>query len=440
MVRQAPPVTPDEAEAGAHASRLFSPASIGPGIVFLLGAIGPRDLVANSIAGASQGLTLVWLLAIAALGRAAILEASARYVLVTGESLFAGIGRYSRAAVLLWFGSAMIQRFLSSMLKVSLLGIAAHFVLPLPSPWSVQIWSALSCLAGFGIVYLGRYHGVESVAKPLAAAMGVLLLFAAIAARPDFSLLAAEAVSPALPPDGAGFHPVLVVAAVLAAAMGSVSNVKYAAYVHEKGWRSVGFLKRQRVDLAVGMAGLFIMMALVQIAAAAALRPRGLSVSRIEDLVPIFTQALGHTGQIVFGVTLWCVVFSGLVGNGMGYAVMLADVFHRFIRPDPPQSAAAAGPAARLPAYRPMVLYLFVSPLVVLFTGWTPVALVLADGVLGVITIPLVAFLVLRLTASSSRMGARRNGWLSNAALVCTVALAVALSAQLAAELWRSWR
>ncbi|MCU0246231.1 MAG: Nramp family divalent metal transporter [Bryobacter sp.] len=405
--------------------------ALGPGIVFLLGAVGPRDLVSNSIAGASMGASLMWVLAVAAIGRAAILEASARYVLVTGHSLLDGIGRYSRTSVMLWFGSSMLHRFISSMLKVSLLGAAAHFVLPLPTKWSREIWAAGSCAAGFVLVYWGRYRAVERLAKPIAAVMGCCLLLAAVAARPDPAVLLNEAMHPAFPPAEGDFPPALVVMAVLAAAMGSLSNVKYAAYVHETGWRTPDFLRRQRFDLAVSMSSMFVMMALVQIAAAGALRPRGLSVTQIEHLVPIFTQALGSAGQLLFGVTLWCVVFSGMVGNGMGYAVMLADVYHRHIRP----SSEGVAAASELPAYRPMVLYLFLTPLVVLVTGWTPVTLVLADGLFGVLTIPLVAFLVLRLTADGGRMGKYRNGWLSNAVLVMTVALAFLLSYLLAVEL-----
>src|SRR5580765_6891160 len=62
----------------------------GPGIVFLLTAIGPQDLVSNSAAGAEFQYSLLWALVPILLIRYAILEASARYVLATGESLMNG--------------------------------------------------------------------------------------------------------------------------------------------------------------------------------------------------------------------------------------------------------------------------------------------------------------------------------------------------------------
>src|SRR5262249_15910304 len=75
--------------------------AVGPGIVFMLGSLGSRNFVANAMAGASQGTSFIWILVMAALVRVAILEASSRYALVTGESMVAGFGRYFRPAAYL---------------------------------------------------------------------------------------------------------------------------------------------------------------------------------------------------------------------------------------------------------------------------------------------------------------------------------------------------
>lgn len=422
-----------ESPEAANAGFLPNLRAIGPGLIFMLGALGARDLVANSMVGASQGTTMLWILAAAAVVRGAILEASGRYAVVNGESMLAGFGRYSRAAIYLWFGAAALSRLVRTMLKVSLMGLAAHFVLPLPTPRSAQIWSVLSCAAGFGVVFLGRYRAVEMLAKPLAAVMTCCLLVTVIASRPDFGTLVEGAFHPAFPRAEGQIPPTLVVMAVLAAATGSLSNLRYSSFVHEKGWNVPAFLHRQRLDLVIGMVGMYLILALVQVAAASTLRPLGLSVTKVEDLIPIFTLPLGETGRILFGVTLWCMVFSAMIGSSMGYAVMFSDAFHRFIRRGP-HEASADLPASRRPAYRPIVLLQFVLPLIVLFTRWDPVTLVLINGVLGVVTIPLVAFLILRITASARIMGEYRNGPLSNLALVFTVMLALFLSYQLASE------
>ena len=62
--------------------------AFGPGLVFILGAVGPRDLVSNSIAGATYGYSLLWLLVVTLAVRFVILDATARYVMVTGQTCF----------------------------------------------------------------------------------------------------------------------------------------------------------------------------------------------------------------------------------------------------------------------------------------------------------------------------------------------------------------
>jgi Mn2+/Fe2+ NRAMP family transporter len=70
--------------------------AVGPGLVFALTVIGPGDLVANVAAGASHGTALLWVLPFALVFRYVWLSASARYVLVTGETLIEGFARYGR--------------------------------------------------------------------------------------------------------------------------------------------------------------------------------------------------------------------------------------------------------------------------------------------------------------------------------------------------------
>jgi len=81
-----------------------------------------------------------------------------------------------------------------------------------------------------------------------------------------------------------------------------------------------------------------------------------------------------------------------------------------------------------MPAYRGLVLYLFLSPLYVFLTDWTPIALVLASGVLSVVTLPIMTLIVLRLTADRKVMGRNANGWLTNTVMVLAILGAVYLS------------
>lgn len=313
---------------------------VGPGLVFVLGSLGPRDLVANAIAGSTAGTRLLWVLAVGLMVRWVVLDSSARYVMATGESLLAGCGRLGRWVVLLWAAVAVLGRHLSALVRVTLLGTAAHILWPLPTPHSVMIWGIASWTAGFVLLFWGRYRGVEKLSKPLAAAMGACLVTAAVLSKPDLSSLVSGLLRPAMPLQKGIYSPALVIMSVLAASMGSFSNLRYAAYVHEKGWRSASHLRSQRVDMFVGVFGMFFMLVMLQLAAASALLPRGIQVKEVEDLIPMFSLVLGDAGRVLFGLTLWCVSFSGYVGNGAGYGILLSEVYHRI---NPPVERAGPG-------------------------------------------------------------------------------------------------
>lgn len=415
--------------------------AFGPGLAFLLGTIGPRDLITNSIAGASSGYSLLWLIALGPLVRFFYLEASARYVLVTGRSLLTGCGNVGRWIVLLWFVMAVLNRHVYALIQITLLGTGAHFVLPLPTRHSVMIWGLSSWVAGFALMYWGRYRGLERISKPLGLLLGACIVMAAVLSRPDLSDLVKGAFSPSLPADVGVYSPTLVLMALLAGAVGSNANLQYSAFVHEKGWRNPFFLRRQRIDLLLSMAGSFLMLAMIQVAAAGALRPRGIQVAEMEDLIPVFSGVLGHAGRIFLGLTIWSMVFSNYVGYGTGYGLMIAEVYHRFVRPSGAIAEQDRGAGASyLPAFRWITAYVLLCPLYVFFTGWSPVRLVLVGGAASALSLPIVTLVILRLTADPKIMGEHANSWLTNIVLVLAGVGALYLGYQGIVRLWPAVR
>jgi Mn2+/Fe2+ NRAMP family transporter len=409
-------------------------AAIGPGLLFALSGIGARDLILNSMAGSADGYSLLWVLVVAVVARSVILDATARYVLVTGETVLTGCGRIGRWAVMLWVGFWMLRQHMGAIGRAVMFGVAANFIFPLPTPHSGTIWGMVFLTAGFALLYWGRYEWVEKVSKPLAAVMVACLVAVVIASKPGLGDFLGGALHPVLPSEGGRYHSAIVLMAVLSTAMGSFSNLRYSAFVYEKGWRSLRHLRSQRMDLVVGMLGSISMLAMVQIAAASVLRPRGIRVGRVEDLVPIFGQVLGDSGHLFFGVTLLCVVFGAHVGSGAGFGIMLSDVYHRFIRPSSRLTEDGMSPG-RMPAYRWLMLYLFLSPLYVFATDWTPVGIVVATGVISVVALPVMTLIVLRLTSDRKVMGAYANGWMTNTVMILATIGALYLSWQGALEI-----
>lgn len=406
--------------------------AFGPGLVFALAALGPQDLVTNSAAGASYGYTLLWTVALVVLARYVVLEATARYVVVTGETLMTGYARAGRWAPWMILISIFLKRHLTGFSQILLLGSSLELLLPVRSVW-IRMSGALACWAlGFALMYWGRYKLVERISKPLLVVLGGSLALAAVFSRPEVGSIARGALLPSAPVGGAAYSFAFILLALVGSGAGALSNLKYAAFVHEKGWKDLSFLRLQRTDLLLSGLGLYAMLMLVQIAAAATLYPAVQPLREVEDLLPMFARVLGDSGRIVLGLGLWAAVFTTYIGATTGYSLLVADIWYNVLRPP------AAGPPANsgeTRVYRWCLVWFCVSPLYVLLTEWKPVWLVLVQSVVLALLVPVIVIILMWLTNDRRRMGRHTNGWAGNLVMGTLVLVTFYLTWQSAGEL-----
>jgi Mn2+/Fe2+ NRAMP family transporter len=405
--------------------------------VFLLTAIGPQDLVSSCVAGAEFRYALLWVLIPVLTIRYAILEATARYVLASGESLMEGFARVG-GPLLLWILLLLFlaKRFLAGLSQILLMGSALVLMMPPGMPGGRTTWAVVSWAAGFGLVYGGRYHAVEKVDKPLLMLLGGSIILAAFASQPDWGQAARGLLVPTIPKGEGLYSTGLILMAVVGSGAASLSNLKYASFVREKGWRDISFLKRQRVDLfATGLLFLIILM-LLQVAAAATLGVSGTELKDAMDVLPLFTTSLGEFGRIAFAIGLWTAVFTTFIGADAGDSMIVADIWHNALRVTPAQNSADV---STTPAYRAAIVAFSVPPLIVLFTSWQPVWLSLLASMLQGALTPLVILIVLWLCNSRRLMGTYANRWISNTTLAVAMIATLYLTWLGAADLWRRW-
>ncbi len=397
--------------------------------MYLVSSIGPSDLVANSAAGANFGYSLIWVALVSSISLFVVLEAMSRYVMVTGESLMAGYQRVGRWVVWMILGFIVLKRHLSNLVHILIMGVALNMIAPLGSPHSEQIWSALICTFGFGLIYWGRYPAVEKASKPLLFIMGGCLILAAIGSRPDLAAIADGLLRPALPESDGFYSPVLVTMALVGAAVGSTTTLKYPAFMYEKGWRDPSFRRRQRLDLLFTALGSLVLAAIIQIAAAAVLQPRGLQVKNLDDLAPLFEFTLGRWGRIALGLCLWATVFSTYLGSNTGYALMATDIYRRVVKGR--ESVGSADPL-----FRGFLAWFCISPMYVLWTSWKPVPVVLITGMIFLVLFPLIVFVLLKITNDRNLMGQHTNSWFTNLWLSLLALSIVAATYQEGASVW----
>jgi Mn2+/Fe2+ NRAMP family transporter len=403
--------------------------AFGPGLVYLVSSVGPTDLVTNSAAGANFGYSLIWVSLFACISLFVVLEAMSRYVLVTGESLMAGYQRVGRWVVWMILGFIVLRRHMSNLVHILIMGVALDMIAPLGSPHSQQIWSGLICIFGFGLIYFGRYPAVERASKPLLFIMGGCLILAAIGSRPDLTAIANGVFRPALPEGESFYSRVLVTMALIGAAVGSMTTLKYSAFMYEKGWRDASFRRRQRLDMLFTALGAFALAAMIQIAAAAVLQPRGLKVENLEDLAPLFEFTLGEWGRVALGLCLWATVFSTYLGSNTGYALMATDIYRRVVKGRESEGSAD-------PLFRGFLIWFCASPMYVLWTDWKPVPVVLITGMMFLVLFPLLIFVLLKITNDRRLMGEHANGWLTNLWLGVLAAGIVVATFQEGASVW----
>ena len=199
--------------------------------------------------------------------------------------------------------------------------------------------------------------------------------------------------------------------ALIGTEAGSIANLTYVYFIHEKGWRDISYLKQQRFDLAFGVVCLFVMGMLLQITAAATLHPLGIELESAEDLVRIFSETQGTVGLIIFGLGLWGASFSTFVGMTAGYGLILVDIC-RFFFPSLKKRIGGENKeqgTQRDPIYRGSVIFWSFSPLYIVFTGVSPVWLVLMVSSLVVLLIPVMALALVKITSDEGLMGEHKK-------------------------------
>ncbi len=423
---------------GTHFDWVQAIGRIGPGLAYVLSMLGTGDLIANSTAGAGYGYALIWILALSLVFRFIWVNVSAKYVLVTGESLIEGYARVGRWVLWLILISLIILMHLYNMYALVMSGNAVNMLLPLPTEWSAQIWSLFFTSLAFVIAYWGGYGVLELFCKILIAIMGVSLVVVAVISKPDPTEILQGTFIPSIPADQGSYSVMFVVMALMGTVAGSVVNIIYVYFLHEKGWRDLSYLKQQRIDLIFGVVCLFLMGSLVQIAAGATVHPLGIDLKDAEDLVRIFSEVQGVVGLIIFSLGLWGAAFSTMVGTTVGCALIMADL-SRFLTNKPWASKYDRKEARRHPVYRASVIFWCFSPLYILYTKVSPVWLVLVVSALAAVVIPVLTPALMKITSDQRLMGEHRNGWFTNAILGVMVLVAVYFTYRNMVEVWNAY-
>ena len=387
---------------------------LGPGFVVAATGVGAGDLIAASVAGRRYGLAVLWIVVVGAALKWVLNDGVARWQLATGTTLIEGWSRRLPRAVAWYFmGFLLLWSFLVAAALASACGVAAS---ALWSVMSVPAWAGIHSVAGFLLVWGGRYRLFESIMQWLIATMFILVIACAIPLQPDLTGFMQGLFVPTVPPGSAKF-----LLGLMGGVGGSVTLLCYGYWIRERGWSGPTAQRRSLVDLAVAysLSGLF---GLAMIVIAAEATPADASGNALVlALAARLGELLGPTGASCFLIGFWCAVFSSLLGVWQGVPYLFADSLAQ-LRSRRSAEVPTVTNATRTPAYRAFLAYLAFPPLILLYFK-SPLTIVVLYAITGAFFMPFLAAVLLVMNNRKTWVGSLRNGPFINALLVLSLGL-----------------
>jgi Mn2+/Fe2+ NRAMP family transporter len=389
-------------------------ALFAPGMLIAATGVGAGDLLTASLAGSRHGLTLVWAAWVGALLKWFLNEGIARWQMATGTTLLEGwvarLGHWVRWAFIIYF---LPWAFFTAGALASACGVAGTAFLPLSSDLETSkiLWGIAHSLAGAAIVWRGGFRTFERAMAVCTALMVAGVVLTVPFLRPDWGALVQGLFIPRVPEGGTGYT-----LGVLGGVGGTVTLLSYGYWIREKGRSGKTGAAECRVDLAGGylLTALFGICMIV-IGSRVSMQQGPTAAMELADQLAI---ALGPLGRWLFLLGFWGAVFSSVLGVWQSAPYFFTD-FLALTR----RSPAAAMPATAMDQSRPyrgFLVFLAIAPLVLL---WVPLERAqLLYAVFGAFFMPMLALTLLLMNTRAAWVGDLKNGWVTNLALLATLA------------------
>lgn len=389
---------------------------IGPGVMAAATGVGAGDLVATMVAGSKYGYTLLWAVIVGTAFKLALGEAVGRWHLTSGQTILSGWRTLGKWALWYFGAYAAVWGFVYGATAMSASGLPLNALFPF---LSVRYWAMLCGVAGFLLVWFGRYAVLEKIMTALVGVMFVTVVGTAVLVTPNLGDVANGFV-PRLP-DGSFVY----VLGLIGGVGGTITMAAYGYWTIAKGWRGPSWLRMMRTDNAVGYVttGVFVIAMLI---VGSELLSGTEVVTGDKGLLALgdtLAADYGEWARIPFLVGFFAVSFTSLIGVWNGVSLLFGDWWRTLRAPeDKVDEKVENAQLERSRAYRGYVLWLTFPPMFLLFLD-KPFQLTVVYGALGALFMPFLAGTLLVLLNSRRVVAEGRSRWVSNTLLVACVAL-----------------
>lgn len=385
---------------------------VGPGLVVAATGVGAGDLVSTMVAGSSYGYTLLWAAVLGCVVKIALAEATGRWHLATGRTIFSGWASLGSWTAVYFGIYAVVFAFVygSAATQATALPLAAMF----PAV-SFNAWAIIAGVAGAVLVLFNRYEIIEKLMAVLVGVMFVSVVTAAVLTVPSLPDALAGLV-PTLP-EGSGVYTLGLIGGV----GGTITIAAYGYWVQAKGWSDSSWMRIMRLDntTAYVVTGIFVIsMLIVGAELLSTINFGDADDDALLQVAPILDREFGEPMRWLFLVGFFATSFTSVVGTWNGVSLMFADFAESVTARLRGREIPSADKRATTSSwwFRGYVLWMTFPPMVLLMLG-EPIAVVIAYGVLGSVFLPFLALTLIWMLNTSRVPREHRNGWLSNLVL-----------------------
>ncbi|NLC71312.1 MAG: divalent metal cation transporter [Desulfuromonadaceae bacterium] len=278
---------------------------MGPAWIIAADACGPATLASLSIAGATYGYKLLWVVLLSVLFGATAQHLSVKIGVIEGRGIITTTEQ-RLGPVWAWFLTvdAVLVTLLAALVLMNALSGVTSLVTGIQTPYWGFFFAAIICL----ILIKGGYRWFEILCKGLI----VLILTSFLGTLAFVDLTWTEIAGGLMPNLPGGMDSALMMAAIMGGAVHITIIGMHTYNCNAKKWTRSD-LRLAKIDNALSMGGAFgLYSILVFLVAAAVLFPNQIKVVTATDAALSLKPLLGSGAMAIFLLGLWGAAFSTL--------------------------------------------------------------------------------------------------------------------------------
>ena len=291
---------------------------MGPAWVISAVACGPATLASVSIAGASYGFSLLWVVILSATFGATSQYLAAKIGVLSGKGIIA-LTEERLGPVWSWLLTidALVATYIAAIVLMNALVGITGLVTGLKGPW----WGVMYALLITAIIVRGGYSRFELACKIMVGF--VVLCFVLTAFQADIDL--SDVLQGLVPNTPGGMTSALTMAAIMGGAVHITIIGMHTYTVNERRWKAED-LPLARFDTIVSMGVAFGIYSLaIYTVAAAVLHPNNIQIKGATDAALGLGPLLGKTAMSIFLIGLWGATFSTISPTFLAGAYFIFD-------------------------------------------------------------------------------------------------------------------